>query len=174
MGESSAAGYQLRLHYQKYLLCLECNETQQNQAELNQFVESLRKPKKRVKTESDDGDASSKSNKRVKIETDQATQDSEQPNTSASNVGQSLTEMAQNFKNHRIKYSRFWFFYLYYLNLVEYSQKDTAESICGCFQTDMSQTTISRFETCKLSARNMESVRHLLEEWVEKVVSLCG
>lgn len=46
MTESSAAGYQLRRHYQKYLLSLECRETGQNAEELKQFAEKLKKKKK--------------------------------------------------------------------------------------------------------------------------------
>lgn len=51
MNESSAAGYQLRLQYQKFLLVLECNETGQDLNELNDFVKSLckSKPKKAKK-----------------------------------------------------------------------------------------------------------------------------
>ncbi|KAI6182953.1 hypothetical protein M3Y97_00435700 [Aphelenchoides bicaudatus] len=46
MTESSAAGYQLRRHYQKHLLALECRETGQNAEELKQFAEKLKKKKK--------------------------------------------------------------------------------------------------------------------------------
>lgn len=46
MTESSAAGYQLRRHYQKYLLVLECQDTNQNMQELIQHAEKLKKKKK--------------------------------------------------------------------------------------------------------------------------------
>ena len=46
MQESSAAGYQLRRHYQKYLLSLECLETGQNAEELVAFAEKQKKKKK--------------------------------------------------------------------------------------------------------------------------------
>jgi hypothetical protein len=46
MTESSAAGYQLRRHYQKHLLGLECKETGQDPEELKQFAEKLKKKKK--------------------------------------------------------------------------------------------------------------------------------
>lgn len=50
MTESSAAGYQLRRHYQKYLLFLECRETGQNAEELKLFAEKLKKKKKEKET----------------------------------------------------------------------------------------------------------------------------
>ncbi|KHN74502.1 hypothetical protein Tcan_09672 [Toxocara canis] len=43
MSESSAAGYQLRRHYQKYLLGLECFETGKNLSEMVAFAEKLKK-----------------------------------------------------------------------------------------------------------------------------------
>uniref|UniRef100_A0A914EAF1 ARID domain-containing protein n=1 Tax=Acrobeloides nanus TaxID=290746 RepID=A0A914EAF1_9BILA len=46
MSESSAAGYQLRRHYQRHLLTLECRETGQNAASLVEFAEKLKKKKK--------------------------------------------------------------------------------------------------------------------------------
>jgi hypothetical protein len=46
MTESSAAGYQLRRHYQKYLLYLECRETGRNFEDLKLFAEKLKKKKK--------------------------------------------------------------------------------------------------------------------------------
>lgn len=46
MSESSAAGYQLRRHYQKHLLALECIETGQNVQNLLDFAEKLKKKKK--------------------------------------------------------------------------------------------------------------------------------
>ncbi|VDP14772.1 unnamed protein product [Onchocerca flexuosa] len=46
MSESSAAGYQLRRHYQKYLLGLECLETGKNASEVVAFAERLKKRRK--------------------------------------------------------------------------------------------------------------------------------
>ncbi|CAD5207380.1 unnamed protein product [Bursaphelenchus okinawaensis] len=46
MTESSAAGYQLRRHYQKYLLALECRETGADMSELIAYAEKLKKKKK--------------------------------------------------------------------------------------------------------------------------------
>uniref|UniRef100_A0A915DA14 ARID domain-containing protein n=1 Tax=Ditylenchus dipsaci TaxID=166011 RepID=A0A915DA14_9BILA len=46
MQESSAAGYQLRRHYQKYLLSLECQETGQNAEALVAFADKMKKKKK--------------------------------------------------------------------------------------------------------------------------------
>lgn len=46
MQQSSAAGFQLRKHYQKYLLRLECHETGQNFKELVEFAEKQKKKKK--------------------------------------------------------------------------------------------------------------------------------
>ncbi|CAK5075556.1 unnamed protein product [Meloidogyne enterolobii] len=46
MQQSSAAGFQLRKHYQKYLLRLECLETGQNIKELVEFAEKQKKKKK--------------------------------------------------------------------------------------------------------------------------------
>ncbi|KAI6207568.1 hypothetical protein M3Y96_00022800 [Aphelenchoides besseyi] len=46
MTESSAAGYQLRRHYLKYLLALECQETGQNKEDLEAFADKLKKKKK--------------------------------------------------------------------------------------------------------------------------------
>uniref|UniRef100_A0A1I7S0W1 ARID domain-containing protein n=1 Tax=Bursaphelenchus xylophilus TaxID=6326 RepID=A0A1I7S0W1_BURXY len=46
MTESSAAGYQLRRHYQKYLLALECRETGADMNELIAYAEKLKKKKK--------------------------------------------------------------------------------------------------------------------------------
>jgi hypothetical protein len=46
MQQSSAAGFQLRKHYQKYLLKLECLETGQNIKELVEFAEKQKKKKK--------------------------------------------------------------------------------------------------------------------------------
>lgn len=46
MSESSAAGYQLRRHYQKYLLALECLETGKNASEAVAFAEKLKKKKR--------------------------------------------------------------------------------------------------------------------------------
>lgn len=46
MSESSAAGYQLRRHYQRHLLALECRETGQNAQTLVEFAEKLKKKKK--------------------------------------------------------------------------------------------------------------------------------
>lgn len=50
MSESSAAGYQLRRHYQKYLLGLECFETGKSASEAVAFAEKL---KKRRRTDKD-------------------------------------------------------------------------------------------------------------------------
>jgi hypothetical protein len=44
--ESSAAGYQLRKHYQKYLLKMECLKTGANAGELVKFADSQKKKKK--------------------------------------------------------------------------------------------------------------------------------
>lgn len=44
--ESSAAGYQLRRHYQKHLLPLECQETGANAETLIAFADKLKKKKK--------------------------------------------------------------------------------------------------------------------------------
>lgn len=46
MQESSAAGYQLRKHYQKYLLKMECLETGANPQKLVEFADSQKKKKK--------------------------------------------------------------------------------------------------------------------------------
>lgn len=46
MSESSAAGYQLRRHYQKYLLPLECAETGKNLQEVAALAERMKKRKK--------------------------------------------------------------------------------------------------------------------------------
>jgi hypothetical protein len=51
MTESSAAGYQLRRHYQRHLLALECRETGENAEELKQFAEKLKKKRKEKETE---------------------------------------------------------------------------------------------------------------------------
>ncbi|KAI6184739.1 ARID/BRIGHT DNA binding domain protein [Aphelenchoides bicaudatus] len=163
ISESSAAGYQLRLIYEKHLLYLECKETEQNYEELKRFIQDLRKPKKRARSKNPvgAGDASPvklKKFSKVKAETSDETAietSVEDDSTIEQDKAQALAAMAKNFKTRR--------------NTYNYSQKEAAESICGVFQTDMSQTTISRFETCKLSARNMETVRELLDEWVEKV-----
>jgi hypothetical protein len=50
MAESSAAGYQLRRHYQKYLLSLECSQTGRNYDELIAFAEKQKKSKKKKPT----------------------------------------------------------------------------------------------------------------------------
>jgi hypothetical protein len=47
MGESNAAGYQLRKHYMKYLLWLECERTGENEASLIDFNEKVKKIKRR-------------------------------------------------------------------------------------------------------------------------------
>lgn len=52
MQESSAAGYQLRRHYQKYLLVLECLETGRDQGALIDFAEKQKKKKKEKDKES--------------------------------------------------------------------------------------------------------------------------
>lgn len=46
MQESSAAGYQLRRHYQRFLLVEECRETGQDADVLVAFAESVKKKKK--------------------------------------------------------------------------------------------------------------------------------
>ncbi|VDN03514.1 unnamed protein product [Thelazia callipaeda] len=46
MSESSAAGYQLRRHYQKYLLGLECLETGKSVSDIVAFAERLKKRRK--------------------------------------------------------------------------------------------------------------------------------
>lgn len=46
MQESSAAGYQLRRHYQRFLLFEECRETGQNPEDLINFAEKQKKKKK--------------------------------------------------------------------------------------------------------------------------------
>ncbi|VDN60856.1 unnamed protein product [Dracunculus medinensis] len=46
MSESSAAGYQLRRHYQRYLLALECLETGRNANDAVAFAEKLKKKKR--------------------------------------------------------------------------------------------------------------------------------
>lgn len=46
MSESSAAGYQLRRHYQKHLLKLECLETGKNMDDLIAVAEKQKKKKK--------------------------------------------------------------------------------------------------------------------------------
>lgn len=46
MQESSAAGYQLRRHYQRFLLFEECRETGQNPDDLINFAEKQKKKKK--------------------------------------------------------------------------------------------------------------------------------
>jgi hypothetical protein len=99
MTESSAAGYQLRLHYTSYLLCVECEETDQDLDELHTFIESLRKPpKKRAKAGSGD---SEHPKKRAKVAKEK------KPTMSSNSViDQALAEMAQNFKNYRLKYSK--------------------------------------------------------------------
>lgn len=57
MQESSAAGFQLRKHYQKYLLKLECLETGQNAKELVEFAEKQKKKKKDKDKEGGQGTA---------------------------------------------------------------------------------------------------------------------
>lgn len=59
MAESSAAGYQLRRHYQKILLNLECSETGQNANELIAFAEKQKKSKKKKTPEQADTSFSS-------------------------------------------------------------------------------------------------------------------
>lgn len=46
MQESSAAGYQLRRHYQRFLLFEECRETGQSPEDLINFAEKQKKKKK--------------------------------------------------------------------------------------------------------------------------------
>uniref|UniRef100_A0A914I9K1 ARID domain-containing protein n=1 Tax=Globodera rostochiensis TaxID=31243 RepID=A0A914I9K1_GLORO len=55
MQESSAAGFQLRKHYQKFLLKLECLETGQNAKELVEFAEKQKKKKKEKEPSSGGG-----------------------------------------------------------------------------------------------------------------------
>lgn len=63
MAESSAAGYQLRRHYQKYLLNLECSETGASANDLIAFAEKQKKSKKKKTPESADTSFSSPGNK---------------------------------------------------------------------------------------------------------------
>lgn len=49
------------------------------------------------------------------------------------------------------------FVHTFLFSCLDYSQKDVADSIKGCMDADISQTTVSRYETIKLSARNMVS-----------------
>jgi len=182
LSESSAAGYQLRLNYQKFLLELECTETGQKIEDLIEFVETLRKRKKEPETGSekkpkmelgDDSfadnfpmfdeeinvvdiepsESSSATKKVVKRDAERLRRTSQI--ATSPEEQRELDLMSQQFKKKRLE--------------LEYSQKEVAESICGVFETDMSQTTISRFETIKLSVRNMKSVKILLDDWVEKV-----
>ncbi|CAJ0927623.1 unnamed protein product, partial [Mesorhabditis belari] len=53
ISESSAAGYQLRKHYQKHLLLLECMETGRNPEEAIAFADKLKKKKSKSEKEKD-------------------------------------------------------------------------------------------------------------------------
>jgi len=183
LSDSSAAGYQLRLNYQKYLLELECSETGQEVDELIAFSETLKRKKKeeqegsskKKKPKKEDlndtfnstGDVdeedeildvvgisgpevTKKSKKKASTQTRRSTTAAIQPEEQTE-----LETMSQEFKKKRME--------------LNYSQKEVAESIGGVFSTEISQTTISRYETIKLSAKNMRSVKLLIDDWVEKV-----
>ena len=51
----------------------------------------------------------------------------------------------------------------------DYSQVDVARSIAGVLSSDISQTTISRYETFTLSTRNMRKIKPMLDAWLDKV-----
>ncbi|KAK0428674.1 hypothetical protein QR680_010941 [Steinernema hermaphroditum] len=53
--ESSAAGYQLRKHYEKYLLKMECAETHRSYDEMIEFANKLKKKKKPAERDSTGG-----------------------------------------------------------------------------------------------------------------------
>lgn len=47
LAESSAAGYQLRKHYQRHLLMLECRETGRNPEDEVAFADKMKRQRKR-------------------------------------------------------------------------------------------------------------------------------
>ena len=55
------------------------------------------------------------------------------------------------------------------LPFADYSQVDVARSIAGVLSSDISQTTISRYETFTLSTRNMRKIKPMLDAWIDKV-----
>lgn len=71
ISESSAAGYQLRRHYQRHLLMLECIETGRNAEEMVAFADKLKKKKKEPAASTAQGSDANAANGKHKRERDE-------------------------------------------------------------------------------------------------------